>query len=119
VNARYLSRVEVEEPVELLVADVSFISLTLVLPAAVPLLAPGADAILLVKPQFEAERGEVGRGGIVRDPAVRERAVARVVAAAETLGLSARGTIPSPIRGADGNEEFLAAFHRASDPKSR
>ena len=119
VNARFLSRHEIPEPVELLVADVSFISLTLVLPAAVPLLAPGGDAVLLVKPQFEAKRGEVGRGGIVRDPQVKERAVVRVVAAAERLGLSERGTIPSPIRGADGNEEFLAAFRRASGPESR
>ncbi len=119
VNARFLSRAEIPEPVELLVADVSFISLTLILPAAVPLLAPGAAAVLLVKPQFEAARGEVGKGGIVRDPAVKERAVARVAAAAASLDLTSLGTVPSPIRGADGNEEFLAAFRRAEDAVSR
>ncbi len=119
VNARHLSRAEVPEPVELFVADVSFISLTLILPAVVPLLAPSADVVLLVKPQFESERGEVGRGGIVRDEAVRERAVARVVSAAEALGLRTLGTRPSPITGADGNEEFLAAFRAAGRVESR
>jgi len=118
VNARRLSRTEVEDPVALLVADVSFISLTLILPAAVGLLAPGADVVLLVKPQFEVARGEVGKGGIVRDPARRERAVARVVAAAEALGLEPRGVLPSPITGADGNVEFLAAF-RAGNGRNR
>ncbi|MFN7986856.1 MAG: TlyA family RNA methyltransferase [Thermoanaerobaculia bacterium] len=110
VNARLLSRAEVPEACSLLVADVSFISLRLILPAAVPLLSPGADAVLLVKPQFESERGEVGRGGIVRDPDVRRRALERVVAAAEALGLAHRGTVESPITGADGNVELLAAF---------
>lgn len=110
VNARLLSRGDVPEACSLLVADVSFISLRLILPAAVPLLLPGAEALLLVKPQFESERGEVGRGGIVRDPEVRRRALERVVAAAEALGLAHRGTIESPITGADGNVELLAAF---------
>jgi len=110
VNARLLSRDDVPEPCSLLVADVSFISLRLILPAAVPLLSPGADAVLLVKPQFESERGEVGRGGIVRDPDVRRRAVERVVAAAGALGLAHAGTFESPITGADGNVELLAAF---------
>jgi 23S rRNA (cytidine1920-2'-O)/16S rRNA (cytidine1409-2'-O)-methyltransferase len=112
VNARFLSRAEVPEPPSLLVADVSFISLSLILPAVVPLLADGADALLLVKPQFEAGRGEVGRGGIVRDEGVRARAVARVTAAAGALGLASRGVIPSPITGAEGNVELLAAFRR-------
>lgn len=119
VNARGLSEREVPEPVELFVADVSFISLTMILPAAVPLLAPGAAAVLLVKPQFESARGEVGKGGIVRDAAVRQRAVARVAGAAGALGLTKLGTIPSPIRGADGNEEFLAAFRAAEGANSR
>jgi len=119
VNARHLSHAEVPEPVELFVADVSFISLTLILPAVVGLLAPSAEVVLLVKPQFESARGEVGRGGIVRDEAVRARAVARVVAAAEKLGLRALGTMASPIAGADGNEEFLAAFRAADRVDSR
>jgi 23S rRNA (cytidine1920-2'-O)/16S rRNA (cytidine1409-2'-O)-methyltransferase len=112
VNARLLSRSDVPEEPSLLVADVSFISLTLVLPAAVPLLAPRADVLVLVKPQFEAERSEVGRGGIVRDDGVRTRAVARVAGAAAALGLADRGAVPSPIAGADGNVEYLAAFRR-------
>ena len=112
VNARFLTRAEVPEAPSLLVADLSFISLTLVLPAAVPLLAEEADVLVLVKPQFEAARREVGRGGIVRDEAVRARALARVVAAAERLSLSSRGSIASPITGAEGNVELLAAFRR-------
>jgi 23S rRNA (cytidine1920-2'-O)/16S rRNA (cytidine1409-2'-O)-methyltransferase len=112
INARLLSRAEVPEEPSLLVADLSFISLTLVLPAAVPLLAPAADVLVLVKPQFEAARGEVGRGGIVRDEGVRARAVARVAAAGRSLGLQDRGAAPSPITGADGNVEYLAAFRR-------
>jgi 23S rRNA (cytidine1920-2'-O)/16S rRNA (cytidine1409-2'-O)-methyltransferase len=110
VNARLLSRAEVPEEVSLVVADLSFISLTLVLPAAIPLAAPGADFVLLVKPQFESERGEVGRGGIVRDAAVRTRAVDRVVTSAISFGLLPGGVIESPITGADGNVEFLAWF---------
>jgi 23S rRNA (cytidine1920-2'-O)/16S rRNA (cytidine1409-2'-O)-methyltransferase len=78
----------------------------------VPLLAEEADVLLLVKPQFEAERGEVGRGGIVRDEAVRARAAARVAAAAVALGLESRGVVASPITGAEGNVELLAAFRR-------
>ncbi len=112
VNARFLARADVPEAPSLLVADLSFISLTLVLPAVVPLLAEEADVLVLVKPQFEAERGEVGRGGIVRDEGVRARALARVTAAAERLSLTSRGAIPSPITGAEGNVELLAAFRR-------
>jgi 23S rRNA (cytidine1920-2'-O)/16S rRNA (cytidine1409-2'-O)-methyltransferase len=116
VNARLLSRDDVPEACSLLVADVSFISLRLILPAAVPLLLPGAEALLLVKPQFESERGEVGRGGIVRDPEVRRRALERVVASAAALGLACRGTVESPITGADGNVELLAAFRLGAPP---
>ena len=112
VNARFLTRAEVPEAPSLLVADLSFISLTLVLPAAVPLLAEEADVLVLVKPQFEAARQEVGRGGIVRDEGVRARALARVTVAAERLCLTSRGAIPSPITGAEGNVELLAAFRR-------
>lgn len=110
VNARFLSREEIPEPIELAVSDVSFISVTLILPAIVPLLAHGARVVLLIKPQFESLRGEVGRGGIVRDPEVRERARRRVLAAAESLRLRLLGEGESPITGADGNVEFLAGF---------
>jgi 23S rRNA (cytidine1920-2'-O)/16S rRNA (cytidine1409-2'-O)-methyltransferase len=118
VNARLLTREVVPEACALLVADVSFISLRLVLPAAVPLLCGEADAVVLVKPQFESERGEVGRGGIVRDPEVRARALARVVSAAESAGLTPLGVVESPITGADGNVEFLAAFRKGAGTAS-
>jgi len=97
---------------DLVTADVSFISLRLVLPALVPLLAPDGRLVALVKPQFEAGRDDVGAGGIVRDAAVHERVVAEVVAEAARLGLVHRGTTPSPIAGAEGNREFLAVFDR-------
>lgn len=110
LNARFLTREEIPEPVHLVVGDVSFISLTLILPAVVPLLAPGGRVVVLIKPQFESQRGEVGRGGIVRDPEVRERARQRVLRAAEALKLRLLGERESPITGADGNVEFLAGF---------
>lgn len=92
------------------VLDVSFISLKQVLPHLAPHLAPLATVIPLIKPQFEVGREHVGKGGIVRDDAARARAVDDVIAAAVTLGWRHRGTIPSPISGADGNVEYLACF---------
>src|SRR5690606_5836225 len=92
---------------DIVTVDVSFISLRYILPVIPPLLLPGADVVALVKPQFEAGRDEVGPGGIVRDPAVHERVVADVTAAADTVGLKRRGLVPSPIMGAEGNREFL------------
>ena len=88
--------------------DVSFISATKVLPALVPLLKGEGRIIILVKPQFEVGRGEVGKGGIVSDPAQHTRVVEEVNEAALNLGLEACGVIESPIFGADGNREFLA-----------
>ena len=90
--------------------DVSFISLRLVLPALQPLLAVTGRLVALIKPQFEAGRGQVGKGGVVRDPAVREAAIMGVVAAAGTLGLGLLGRIASPIPGPAGNVEELAGF---------
>lgn len=87
--------------------DVSFISARQVLPAIVPLLRPGADAIVLVKPQFEAGRQEVAKGGLVRDPAVHARVVQEVSAAANALGLTRIAVAESPITGVEGNREFL------------
>jgi 23S rRNA (cytidine1920-2'-O)/16S rRNA (cytidine1409-2'-O)-methyltransferase len=110
VNARALSRAEVPEPVDLAAVDVSFISLRLVLPAIVRLLAPGAGLVALVKPQFEAGRGEVPRGGVVKSEATRRRVVSEIETAGRELGLEVLGTIASPIRGARGNEEFLLGF---------
>jgi 23S rRNA (cytidine1920-2'-O)/16S rRNA (cytidine1409-2'-O)-methyltransferase len=110
VNARTLSRAEVPEAVELAAIDVSFISLRLVLPAVVALLHAGAPLVVLVKPQFEAGRGEVPRGGVVKSEATRKRVVGEIEAAGRELGLSVLGSVPSPIRGAKGNEEFLLGF---------
>jgi len=87
--------------------DVSFISLKHILPVLPPLLAPDGHVVALVKPQFEAGREDVGKGGIVRDEAVHARVVDAVVAAASGVGLSKAGLIPSPITGAEGNVEFL------------
>jgi 23S rRNA (cytidine1920-2'-O)/16S rRNA (cytidine1409-2'-O)-methyltransferase len=110
VNARYLKPEDFSEHFDLAVMDVSFISATKVLPAVVPLLKPEGRVILLIKPQFEVGRGEVGKGGIVTDPAKHARVVEEVNSAARELGLEARGVIESPVRGADGNAEFLALY---------
>ncbi len=106
VNARYLSCEHVPEALDFACADVSFISVTLILPAAVPLLKETAAMVILVKPQFEAGRGQVGKGGIVRDPALHRAACDRVEAAARGLGFET-DIIESPITGAGGNKEFL------------
>ncbi len=110
VNARNLSGADVPEPVDLAVADVSFISLRLILPAIVARLAPGAAVVVLVKPQFEAGRGEVPRGGVVTSDETRRRVVGEVEAAGRELGLEVLGAVPSPILGARGNAEFLVGF---------
>ena len=110
VNARYLQPGDFAARFDLVVADVSFISLTKILPVVPGLVRAGAIVITLIKPQFEVGREEVGRGGIVRDEAAQQRVVAEVRQCAEGLGLAARGVIDSPILGADGNREFLACF---------
>jgi len=110
VNARHLAPADVPEPVRLAAVDVSFISLRLVLPAVAPLVSNGGSIVVLVKPQFEAGRGEVPRGGVVRSDAVRRRVVEEISEAGRRLGLAVGGTMPSPIRGARGNEEFLLEF---------
>ncbi|HMA17795.1 MAG TPA: TlyA family RNA methyltransferase, partial [Thermoanaerobaculia bacterium] len=107
VNARFLSSEHVPEPVSIAVLDVSFISVRLVLPAVVPLVAKGGAVVVLVKPQFEAGRSEVGKGGIVRSEDVRGRVVSEITDFGLGLGLDPIGSVPSPIRGAHGNEEFL------------
>lgn len=98
-------------PPEAAVVDVSFISLTLVLPKLLELLPPGAPVMALIKPQFEAGKGEVGKGGVVRDPEVRARAVARVVDACRALGCAVTGTVTSSLPGPKGNVEELILFH--------
>jgi 23S rRNA (cytidine1920-2'-O)/16S rRNA (cytidine1409-2'-O)-methyltransferase len=106
VNARYIELTDLGEPVDIAVCDVSFISATLILPAMVKVLKENGPMIVLVKPQFEAGKGQVGKGGIVRDPALHEAACAKVRAAAEEMGFATQ-IIPSPITGAEGNKEFL------------
>jgi 23S rRNA (cytidine1920-2'-O)/16S rRNA (cytidine1409-2'-O)-methyltransferase len=106
VNARYLSGREVPEPISLAVADVSFISVSMILPAIAPLLSDGAEMVILVKPQFELEKHQVGKGGIIRDPALHLRACQRIEKPVEQLGFRT-AIIPSPILGAEGNQEFL------------
>lgn len=112
VNARYLKPEDFDAPFDLAVMDVSFISATKVMPAIIPLLTEDGRMITLIKPQFEVGRGEVGRGGIVHDPLKHARVIEEVNAAARALGLDVRGLRESPLRGADGNTEFLALYQR-------
>lgn len=111
INARYLSKDEIGEIVSLLVCDVSFISVTLVIPALVPLVDPYGDWIILVKPQFEAGREFVEKGGIVRDPAGHRLACERVSEAMRAAGFKIEFK-ESPILGSEGNREFLLHAHR-------
>jgi 23S rRNA (cytidine1920-2'-O)/16S rRNA (cytidine1409-2'-O)-methyltransferase len=106
-NARFLTAAALGEKVQLVTGDLSFISLRLLLPAVKDLLAPGGDAILLVKPQFEVGKGEVGKGGVVRDDAKRRSALEAVKTAARELGFEVTGEAESPIEGPAGNREWL------------
>ncbi len=106
-NIRTLPPDRIPEAVDLATIDVSFISLTKVLPRAAELLKPHGGIVALVKPQFEVGKGEVGKGGIVRDPAKRERVLDEIVRFAETMGWISKGVMPSPITGQKGNVEFL------------
>ena len=108
VNARFLTADDTGGPVEICVADVSFISLTLILPAAFALLSPNADMVVLIKPQFELTPDKVGKGGVVREPAFRDEAVEKIRHFVQTSGHQWRGVIESPITGREGNVEFLA-----------
>ena len=110
VNARYLQSSDFEQPFDLVVMDVSFISATKILPSIVPLLTERGYLIVLIKPQFEVGKGEVGSGGIVRDPQKRARVVQEVNEAAQAVRLKVLGVIESPIQGADGNIEYLACY---------
>lgn len=114
VNARYLKPSDFQIQFDLIVMDVSFISATKILPAIVPLLKAEGRLILLIKPQFEVGRGEVGKGGIVRDPEKHARVLEEVNQAAKELGLAVRNVMESPLRGADGNLEFLALYEKST-----
>ena len=107
INARYLTREVIPEPVGFACCDVSFISATLILPVLTPLLQPEADLVVLVKPQFEVGKGQVGKGGIVRDPELHREAVQKVRASLEQAGFAHTAATESPILGAEGNREFL------------
>jgi 23S rRNA (cytidine1920-2'-O)/16S rRNA (cytidine1409-2'-O)-methyltransferase len=111
-NARYLSDAIVTEPVDLIVCDASFISLAKVLDRALDFAKPGGRLIALVKPQFEAERGEIGKSGVVRDPAVHARVCAAAADWVRARGWEVEGVIESPITGPEGNVEFLLAARR-------
>ncbi len=112
-NARRLDRLLVSEAIDLLVCDVSFISLTKALPAAMALCRPGATLVALIKPQFEAGRAHVGKGGIVRDKKVHREVCTRIERWLEDdMGWPVTGLIPSPVTGPDGNHEFLIAARR-------
>jgi 23S rRNA (cytidine1920-2'-O)/16S rRNA (cytidine1409-2'-O)-methyltransferase len=113
-NLRELEAGALGAPVDLVVVDLSFISLRLVAANLLDLAIPEADFVLLIKPQFEAGRERVGKGGVVRDPAVHREVVGEVVADLDAIGLGISAVIPSPLRGADGNVEFLARASRGA-----
>lgn len=112
VNARYLKPADFAEAFDLIVMDVSFISVTKILAALKELLKDGGKMIVLIKPQFEVGKGEVGKGGIVRDAEKHAQVVEKINKFADRLGLRAAGVIDSPITGADGNREFLALYEK-------
>jgi 23S rRNA (cytidine1920-2'-O)/16S rRNA (cytidine1409-2'-O)-methyltransferase len=112
VNARNLTVKEVPEPPQIIACDASFIGLETVLPAALALAAPGAHLVALIKPQFEAGRDQVGKGGIVRDPAVHAAVCKRIEEWVASRGWTVLGVVESPITGQEGNREFLIAATR-------
>jgi 23S rRNA (cytidine1920-2'-O)/16S rRNA (cytidine1409-2'-O)-methyltransferase len=107
VNIRHVAADDLEYRPDLVVIDVSFISLKLVLPVVIRLAAPRCDVIALIKPQFEVGKGKVGKGGVVRDEALRRQAVAEVSDCASGLGFSVKGVVAAPITGPAGNQEYL------------
>jgi 23S rRNA (cytidine1920-2'-O)/16S rRNA (cytidine1409-2'-O)-methyltransferase len=114
-NARELKPADLNEPVDLAVADVSFISVRKILPGANACVKPAGELLILIKPQFELEREDVGKGGIVRDPELHQKAIASVRQAAESLGLQVVNVAPSRLAGAEGNQEY---FLHARKPAS-
>lgn len=111
-NARFLKPEDFSEKFDLIVIDVSFISITKILPALVPLLKEQGKIIALIKPQFEVGKGEVGKGGIVREPEKHERVVKNINSFAESVNLKPVNVIDSPILGAEGNKEFLVLYEK-------
>ena len=115
VNARYLE--SLPEPVDLVVIDVSFISLSLILPVAAKILGPYGRCVPLIKPQFEAGRKDVGKGGVVRDPVIHRRVLREAANYAQANGFRVDGLVKSPLTGPSGNVEFLASLSMSSDDK--
>jgi 23S rRNA (cytidine1920-2'-O)/16S rRNA (cytidine1409-2'-O)-methyltransferase len=119
LNIRHLPADAIPEPIDLATLDLSFISLTLVLPKILEFLRPGGAILALVKPQFEVGKGQVGKGGVVRDPQLQMAAVHRVAAAAAGLGFQVSPAFPSPLKGPKGNQEyFLYLIHPEEKPES-
>jgi 23S rRNA (cytidine1920-2'-O)/16S rRNA (cytidine1409-2'-O)-methyltransferase len=115
-NARELRTNDIPDPIDLVVIDVSFISATKVLPHAAAVAKPGADVVILVKPQFELPRNDIATGGVVTDPALHEKAIEKVRTAASTTGLQILGVRPSHLVGAEGNQEYF--LHARKKPLS-
>jgi 23S rRNA (cytidine1920-2'-O)/16S rRNA (cytidine1409-2'-O)-methyltransferase len=108
LNARHITKTHIAEPLDMIVCDVSFISLKLALPQVLGLAAANANLIALIKPQFEVGRNNLGKGGIVRDDEVRQKAVEDITTwLTEDMNWHVSGLMPSPVSGSDGNEEFL------------
>ena len=118
-NVRHLTLEHISAPVEMVVADLSFISLTLVLPALVAVTTPGADFLVMVKPQFEVGREKLGAGGVVRDPGLRLSAIEEVARSAWEVGLGVSGVTASPLPGPSGNVEYFLWLRRGSEQLTR
>jgi 23S rRNA (cytidine1920-2'-O)/16S rRNA (cytidine1409-2'-O)-methyltransferase len=116
VNIRHLPKAAIPEPIDLATLDLSFISLTLVLPKILEFLRPSGEILALVKPQFEVGKGQVGKGGVVRDPRLQQEAVQRVAAAAASLGLSVSPAFASPLKGPKGNQEYFLYLIPQGEP---
>lgn len=115
-NLRYITREKIPEDLDLAVMDVSFISIRLILPAVKELLKPGADYICLIKPQFEAGREEVGKKGVVRDPAIHLEVIEGILSFAASIGFTVMGLDYSPIKGPEGNIEYICHLKNGSFP---
>ncbi len=118
-NARYLTPEDFDTSFDLIVMDVSFISVTKIIPALIPLLRPDGCLIVLIKPQFEVGKDEVGKGGIVRDPEKHRQITEQINTFAANAGLRVAGVIESPITGAEGNKEFLGVYENKKDAENR
>jgi 23S rRNA (cytidine1920-2'-O)/16S rRNA (cytidine1409-2'-O)-methyltransferase len=114
MNARFLGRAEIPEAIQVCVIDVSFISLTLILPNAFDLITPNGVIVALIKPQFELQPADVGRGGVVRDPVLHDKAQSKIRAFVERAGHDVDGIVPAAITGADGNQEFFICVRTKS-----